>query len=180
MSLVYRSVVSLACEAQTADSLAEADALFESWARGKHPTLPGLVDSHAAEGGVELSFAAGVYDTGAATRCRLSEDLAHGAWWRTTLTVIVTPTNRWWWVDVEHVSDDAFGAPPTPSPPRFLVERLRSGTFTSGSLHLTASPITVSSTTSPNPIRPRISGPVQSPEAIRTVRPQSGSIAEFR
>jgi len=72
-----------------------------------------------------------------ATRLRLDEERPNERW-STTLTLIVSPDQQWVWIDVEHVSDNAFGTSPLVAPPRIVRDFLSTSEACVGSTPLRA------------------------------------------
>jgi hypothetical protein len=128
MSTIYRAVFS----DDRPGLVAGARDLFRTWLTGKGieievPTV-GCAKSEgrtvevitAQEGDVET------------IRIRLDEEAAHQRW-STILTAMAAAGEGWVWVDLERVTDDAYGPPPGLAPPGLVRNFLESSTCRAGS-----------------------------------------------
>ena len=128
MSVLYRAVFA----DDRPDLLNEARRLFSEWLTSKGVTIE-VPDVGRVEGdahGVDV-VSADEEDLRAA-RFRLDEE-AGGHRWSTILTVMATDHEGWAWVDLERVSDDAYGPPPILAAPRLVRHFLESSTCRAGS-----------------------------------------------
>lgn len=134
MSVVYRSVFT----DPRPQLIDDGRTYFAAWLESKNirihlPRETGSVDDPNGLGTVSV-IAAHEGDI-AAVRLRLDEERV-GERWSSTLTLIVSREEQWVWIDVERVSDDAFGIAPLVAPPRIVHDFLSSsGTF-AGTTHL--------------------------------------------
>ncbi len=129
MSTIYRTVFT----DDRSDLMIGARDLFSSWLVGKgiEIELPNAGTVEVAAGlAVEVI---GVEDTTVeAVRFRLDEERA-GQRWSTILTAMAAEGVGWVWIDLERVSDDAYGPPPLLAPPRLVRSFLESSICRAGS-----------------------------------------------
>lgn len=135
MSTIFRAVFA----DDRSDLVVESRRLFGLWLAGKGveadvPTS-GRVDLDGAGTAVEV-IAAEDGDV-EAVRFRLDEE-ASGQRWSTILTVMAGDGEGWVWIDLERVSDDAYGPPPVLAPPGLVRAFLQSSTCRAGSTVLRA------------------------------------------
>lgn len=135
MSTLYRAVFA----DDRPDLVAESRHLFGQWLSGKGievevPTS-GRVDLDG--GGIAVGAIAAEEGDVEAARYRLDEE-ASGQRWSTILTVMTADEGGWVWIDLERVSDDAYGRPPVLAPPGLVRAFLESSTCRAGSTVLKA------------------------------------------
>ena len=134
MSVVYRSIFT----DPRLNLMDDGRTYFAAWLEGKNiridlPQETGSVDDPTGLGTVSV-IAAHEGDI-AAIRFRLDEERV-GERWSSTLTLIVAPDEQWVWIDVERVSDDAFGVAPLVAPPRIVHDFLSTSRTFAGTTHL--------------------------------------------
>lgn len=130
MSTIYRAVFS----DDRPDLITGARESFARWLAGKGrevevPTS-GRVDLDGGAAAIEV-IAAEEEDV-QALRLRLDEE-GSGQRWSTILTAMVSDAEGWVWIDLERVSDDAYGPPPVVAPPGLVRAFLGSSTCRAGS-----------------------------------------------
>lgn len=135
MSTIYRAVFSY----DGADLMGDGRRLFSEWLTGKgiETDLPetGRSDVTPAQA-VDVITAE---DDGVrAARFRLDEEVG-GQRWSTILTTITANDESWVWIDLERVSDDVYGPPPTLKPPGLVRGFLDASTCRAGSTALRSS-----------------------------------------
>ncbi len=136
MSVIYRTVFT----DSRADLISEGRRLFEEWLvqKGIEVDLPDAGAKPVAADGVgEVSVLGGREADLEALRLRLDEE-RDGDRWTTVLTLMTTADESWVWIDLERVSDEAYGPPPLIIPPRLVRSFLESSDCRAGPTRLTA------------------------------------------
>jgi len=128
MSILYRAVFS----DDSTDLLSEAKALFTNWLSTKNVSVE-VPDSGRVEiDGTAVEAVSAVDGDLGAIRLRLDEETA-GQRWSTIVTAMAADAEGWVWLDLERVSDDAYGPPPILGAPRLVRDFLDSSTCRAGS-----------------------------------------------
>lgn len=131
MSLLYRAI----WRDDRDDICVAATDAFGSWLRYKQIDLrvpdEGVVDGTYDQGTVEIVTRRAIAGGVDAVQMELSEDRPrHGERWTTRLTALDGPVaDRWMWVDLERVADDASSRPPLAAP-KLVRDLIDSGTDT--------------------------------------------------
>jgi hypothetical protein len=128
MSTVYRAVFSDDRE----DPVTAARGLFGAWLVGKGIDIEVPATGRADAEGHAVEVIASEDDDVSAIRLRLDEEKS-GQRWSTILTAMANGPEGWVWVDLERVSDDAYGPPPVVAPPGLVRSFLESSTCRAGS-----------------------------------------------
>lgn len=130
MSTIYRAVFS----DERAELIVSARDLFSRWLGGKGIAVDvpesGRAEAQGGRAAVEV-LCANDQDV-EALRLRLDEE-ASGERWSTILTAMAAAGEGWVWIDLERVSDDAYGPPPALAPPALVRAFLESSICRAGS-----------------------------------------------
>lgn len=122
MSIKYRLIADFAGP----DVIEVAQRSFERWITERKGISADLSwrGRQSPRKGVEVSVEDGSSTTSRIVRLGLHEETSTGRW-STTLTAMKATSDSWVWLDLEHVSEDPWGAEPVVQPPRlvdFLLE----------------------------------------------------------
>jgi len=128
VSVLYRAVFA----DHRRDLVPEARRLFSDWLITKEIPVD-VPDTGRVEGdGQSVDVVTAEDGDLQAARFRLDEEAA-GHRWSTILTVMATELEGWAWIDLERVSDDAYGPPPILGAPRLVRKFLESSACRAGS-----------------------------------------------
>ncbi|WP_152970183.1 hypothetical protein [Frigoribacterium sp. RIT-PI-h] len=94
-----------------------------------------LLGRQSPRDGVEVSVEDGSSLKSQIVRLGLHEETSTGRW-STTLTAMNTTSESWVWLDLEHVSEDPWGAEPVVQPPRLVHYLLESSQLSLGPVAL--------------------------------------------
>jgi len=134
VSTLYRAVFS----DDRSDIVVGARGLFQSWLAGKGIKLEVPASGRAEiDNGRAIEVIAAEDGDVEAARLRLDEE-ASGCRWSTIVTVMASGGEGWVWIDLERVSDEAYGPPPVLAPPGIVRAFLESSTCRAGSTPLRA------------------------------------------
>jgi hypothetical protein len=176
VSTIFRAVF----EDDRPDLLVAGRSLFAAWlsqkdidgevpVEGVTELAPGkLVTAVAAE---ELAVSA--------LRLRLDEETPPQRW-TTVLTLIQGSHGQWVWIDLERVSDDMYGVPPTLAPPRLVADFIASGTARVGPTRLRAESVIIDETGVDDLVRELISPDRTIPVVVVSVDTSDATAAERR
>lgn len=128
MSVVFRTVFS----DDRADLISEATTLFTSWLASKQLAVDGPEMGRVEADGTTIEVVRAADGDLEAIRMRLDEE-STGQRWSTIMTAMATGDEAWVWLDVERVSDNIYGPPPSFGTPRIVRDFLNSSTCRAGS-----------------------------------------------
>jgi hypothetical protein len=133
MSIKYRLIADFAGP----DVVDVAFASFDRWISERKGIAADLsmLGRQSPRDGVEVSVEDGSASGSRLVRLGLHEETSTGRW-STTLTAMHATDKSWVWLDLEHVSEDPWGAEPVVQPPRLVHYLLESGQLRLGPVAL--------------------------------------------
>jgi hypothetical protein len=138
MSLLYRTIFALPRD----DIVGDVRQVFVGWLQSKRIDIEVPLDGTTRVDDIEVAAAQAREGDLHALRLALHEERG-GERWSTTVTAIADGTDRSVWVDLERVTEDPYGRPPTITVPRLVRELLSSGDAHAGPTPLLVEPIVV-------------------------------------